>query len=261
MNGTLGRLRTPIGLAAALGLLAGLLSGCGLFHEEFAPTDPVGIYALAREHLEAERYEEAQAQFERVLESAPDNEVRLQALMSLADTFYKNGQYEEAQYHYRKFLQLYPLHPLAPRAQFQLAMCSFAQIRTPDRDQSSTREALRQFERFIQTYPDHPLVTEAAKRRDFCLQRLAEHDMIVARFYFQQGKYHATITRLKTLLEEYPRFNQRDEALYLLGQSYKQEESLEKARASFARLLADHPQSPYAKSAKKILARWQKRGS
>ena len=75
-----------------------------------------------------------------------------------------------------------------------------------------------------------------------------------------QGKYHSAITRLSSLLEQYPGFPGSDEALYLLGQSYGREESIEKAQAAFARLLNEHPKSRYASSAKRALAKWRKRG-
>lgn len=243
-----------------LGLVTLMASGCAFFQEEPTETNPLGLFSLGREQLEAERYEKAKEQFQRVLETTPDNELRLQALINLADTLYKNGEYTEARFQYRKFLELYPVHPLAPKAQFQLAMCSFAEIKTADRDQSVTLEAFRQFDRFLQAYPDHPFAPEAAQRRAFSLNRLAEHDLVVARFYYKQGKYHAAIHRLANLVDRYPDFPQKDEALHLLGNSYKQEESLEKAQAVFTRLVTEHPDSQYAGSAKKVLAKWQKRG-
>jgi outer membrane protein assembly factor BamD len=249
-----------LGIAVLFGLLIFAASGCGFFQEEILPNDPMGLMSLGREKMKAQRYGEAKKQFERVLESTPDNELRVQALMNLADTFFKNREYEEARFQYRKFLELYPVHSLAPRAQFQLAMCSFAEIKMPDRDQNSTIEALRQFQRFLTSYPDHPLVPEAEEKVQFSLNRLAEHDLEVSRFYYRQGKFHSVITRLRDLLEKYPDFSQNDEALYLLGQSYREEESLDKAQAVFARLVNEHPESQYAPSAKRALSKWQKKG-
>lgn len=237
-----------------------MASGCGYFHKEPTPTDPSALLSFGREKLAEKRFSKAKEQFERLLETTSDNELRLQALINLADTFYKNGEYEEARFQYRKFLELYPVNPLAPRAQFQLAMCSFAEIKTPDRDQAITLEAIRQFERFLQSYPDHPLASEAEQRHAFCINRLAEHDLEVADFYYKRGKYHSAINRLSALLDRYPDFTQNDKALYLLGQSYKQEESREKARAAFARLVNEHPDSGYASSAKRTLRKWRRKG-
>lgn len=250
----------PLEVAFSLCLVTIIASGCGFFYKEPTPTQPSELFSLGREKLAKKRFSKAKEQFERVLETASDNELRLQALINLADTLYKNGEYEEARFQYRKFLELYPVHPMAPKAQFQLAMCSFAEIKTPDRDQAITLEALRQFERFLQSYPDHPLASEANQRRAFSINRLAEHDLLVARFYYKLGKYHSAINRLSALLDSYPDFAQSDKALYLLGRSYKQEESLEKARAAFARLVNEHPDSGYASSAKRALRKWRKRG-
>lgn len=254
-------LPSALRVACVLGLVGIVASGCAFFQdEEIGPTHPQALLSIGREKMAAEKYSEAKEQFQRVLETTPDNELRLQALINLADTLYKNREYEEARFQYRKFLELFPLHSLAPKAQFQLAMSSFAEIKTADRDQTVTLEALRQFERFLQSYSDHPLVAEAKERRTLCIARLANHDLVVSRFYYKQGKYHSAITRLSSLLEQYPNFSGSDEALYLLGRSYKREESIEKAQAAFARLVDEHPNSRYASSAKKALARWSKRG-
>ncbi len=250
----------PLKVAFSLCLVTLMASGCGYFHKEPTPTDPSALLSFGREKLAEKRFSKAKEQFERLLETTSDNELRLQALINLADTFYKNGEYEEARFQYRKFLELYPVNPLAPRAQFQLAMCSFAEIKTPDRDQAITLEAIRQFERFLQSYPDHPLASEAEQRHAFCINRLAEHDLEVADFYYKRGKYHSAINRLSALLDRYPDFTQNDKALYLLGQSYKQEESREKARAAFARLVNEHPDSGYASSAKRTLRKWRRKG-
>lgn len=255
------RLMRPSRVACVLGLLAFTASGCAFFQgDEPGPTHPMALMSIGREKLAAKRYSEAKQQFQRVLETTPDNELRLEALINLADTLYKNREYEEARFQYRKFLELFPLHSLAPKAQFQLAMSSFAEIKTADRDQAVTLEALRQFDRFLQAYPDHPFAPEAKERRAFCTAQLANHDLVVSRFYYKQGKYHSAITRLSSLLEQYPAFPGSDEALYLLGQSYRREESIEKAQAAFARLVNEHPKSRYASSAKRALAKWRKRG-
>lgn len=257
MGNLIGRLtmrRAPAIVVLVVFVIASA-GGCGFFKEENLPTDPTGLMSLGREKLAEERYEQAKEQFQRVLETTPDNEMRVEALLNLANTFYKNREYDEARYQYRKFLELYPVHPKAPKAQFQLAMSSFAEIKTPDRDQQGTLEALRQFERFLHAYPDHPLVAEADERRLFCLNRLAEHDLIIGRFYYKQGRYHSAIHRLNSLLEANPGFPQTDEALYLLGQSYRKEESIEKAQAVFARLVNEHPDSRFASSAKRALSK------
>ena len=253
-------LSPPLKVAFSLCLVTLMAPGCGYFHKEPTPTDPSALLSFGREKLAEKRFSKAKEQFERLLDTTSDNELRLQALINLADTFYKNGEYEEARFQYRKFLELYPVNPLAPRAQFQLAMCSFAEIKTPDRDQAITLEAIRQFERFLQSYPDHPLASEAEQRHAFCINRLAEHDLEVADFYYKRGKYHSAINRLSALLDRYPDFTQNDKALYLLGQSYKQEESREKARAAFARLVNEHPDSGYASSAKRTLRKWRRKG-
>ena len=54
---------------------------------------------------------------------------------------------------FREFLQFYPTNPRADYAQYKLAMSHFRQMRAPERDQTETRDALREFAEFRNLLP------------------------------------------------------------------------------------------------------------
>jgi hypothetical protein len=61
---------------------------------------------------------------------------------------------------YREFLTFYPTSPRADYAQLKLGMTHYKQMRKPQRDQSETREAIREFETFVERYPNSALMPE-----------------------------------------------------------------------------------------------------
>jgi len=230
-----------------------LLTACGIFGgpTKLEPRSASEWYILGEKNLESKDYEEAQKAFARVLEEYTDNRLRIDALLQLADSYYANKQYIEASYQYKKFVELYPLHPAAAEAQFQVGMSNLVLMKSLDRDQSYTREAIKAFEQVINRYPDSPFVPTAKDGLEQARQRLAAHELYVGRFYFMQGGYGSAISRLTALEKSYPELEAREDVLYMLGESYFQEENFAKASQYYSALLSGFPRSRYTPTARK----------
>ena len=54
---------------------------------------------------------------------------------------------------FREFLNFYPTHERADYAQYKLGMAHFYQMRAAMRDQTETREAIRELQTFVDKYP------------------------------------------------------------------------------------------------------------
>ena len=65
---------------------------------------------------------------------------------------------------FREFLSFYPTNPRADYAQYKLGMAHFRQMRAPQRDQTETRDAIKEFETFVARYPNSTLMPEAKKQ-------------------------------------------------------------------------------------------------
>lgn len=248
----------PIPLCAlCLALLLPLLSGCSLLglggKQQLEPRNASEWYIMGEKNLESKDYKEAQTAFQKVLEEYTDNRLRIDALLQLADSYYANKQYIEASYQYKKFVELYPLHPVAPEAQFQVGMCNLFLMKSVDRDQTYTRDAVKAFERVITQYPDSRLIPMAKEGLEEARRRLAEHELYVGRFYFKSGYYESAISRLTNLWKEYPVNGRSAEILYMIGESAYHEESYGMATHYYKEILADYPTSSYTSRARKRL--------
>jgi outer membrane protein assembly factor BamD len=211
-------------------------------------------YELGQRELARGKHARAEEAFSRFLEQHPQDRRRPEALMGLADAMYADERYEEAKFQYRRFLELYPANPDAAKAQFHSAMCSFQRVKTIDRDQATTQEAVQEFQRLIQSYPRSPFVEEAQEKLVACRERLAAYELYVGRYYYRQDAYPAAISRFEGLLKVYPEVDFADEVLFLLGRSYEQSDNPQEAATVFDELVTRFPESRYAKQARARLA-------
>jgi outer membrane protein assembly factor BamD len=214
-------------------------------------------YDLGQRELARGKYEKAEQAFSKFLEQHPQDRRRPEALLGLADALYGDKRYEEAKFQYRRFLELYPTNPEAAKAQFNSAMCSFLRVKTIDRDQTTTQEAVQEFQRLIQAYPRSTYVDEAKEKLAESRERLARYELYVGRFYYGQGAYPATIGRLDGLMKVYSDVSFADEVLYLLGNAYARNDNPQEAAHVFDELVQRYPQSRYANRAKARLASLQ----
>src|SRR5688572_22505365 len=102
----------------------------------------------------------ARTYFSELLESYPQSPLRADAKLGVGDSFLgenNSASYVYAQNEYREFLAFYPTNPRADYAQMQLGMVHFNQMLNPQRDQSATREAIREFQTFVERHPKSPL--------------------------------------------------------------------------------------------------------
>jgi outer membrane protein assembly factor BamD len=196
------------------------------------------------------KYTRAEEAFSKFLEQHPQDRRRPEVLLGLADAMYADKRYEEAKFQYRRFLELYPANPEAAKAQFNSAMCSFQRLKTVDRDQTTTQEAVQEFQRLIQSYPRSPFVEEAKEKLAVCRERLAAYELYVGRYYYRQDAYPAAIGRFTGLLKVYPEVSFADEVLFLLGNAYTRSDNPQEAATAFDELVTRFPQSRYANQAR-----------
>ncbi len=167
-------------------------------------------------YLHRGTYHKAEEAFQRIRDRYPFSQYGLLAALKLADIHYYRGEYEEAITAYQEFEKLHPTNEALPYVVYQLGMCYFSQILSIDRDQTATMNAFSEFQRLLNTYPDSPYVLEAKARMKQCRERLAEHELYVARFYFRTKKYQPALQRLRQLINDYPETSAKDTALSLI---------------------------------------------
>lgn len=211
------------------------------------------LYERGTENLQKKRWLVAREYFRQLIDSYPQSPHRADAKLGLGDTFLGERSAESyvlAANEFREFLNFYPTHERAHYAQFQLAMTSFRQMRAAMRDQTETRDAIRELQTYVTRFPDRPLIGEARAKLREAKDRLADWDSGVAEHYFRIKWYPGVIGRLVPLLKNDPEYTRRDGVYYYLGESFLKIQRPAEALPYFDRLVTEFEQSEYLEKAK-----------
>ena len=219
-------------------LILAFLSACATTEPPF---DAAAVFNEAETEMRKENYEKARKGYQDIQEKSPDKSYDAALMLRIADTYFGEEKYEEALVEYQNFLNYHPVNKDAVYAQFQIAMCSFKQLTTTDRDPEPTRTALREFEKLLQKHPNSVYQETATKNLAICKDRLSEYELYVGRFYHKKKAYQSAVARLEKLLLEYPGSSAEKDALYYSGLSHLELGEKPQARAAFEMLLKKYP--------------------
>lgn len=214
------------------------------------------LFDRGKTALDAKKWLTAREFFKQVTETYTQSPVRPDAKLGIGDTYLGEGSAESlvlAIAEFQEFLSFYPTHPRADYAQYKLGLAHFRQMRAPQRDQTETREAIREFENFITRYPNSSFLPEVRNRLRESKDRLAEAEFEVGRFYYRIRWYPGAIDRLNTLLKDDPNFTSRDGVYFYLAESYVKVNRNAEALPLLEKLVSEYEQSEYLVDAKKRL--------
>ncbi len=243
----------------AIVLLAALVSACasGGGRRALPPgtTQPDQfLFERGNEMLERKKWLTAREFYKQVTETYTQSPVRPDAKLGIGDTYLGEGSSEAlvlAIAEFQEFLSFYPTHPRADYAQYKIGLGHFRQMRAAQRDQTETREAIREFQTFLVRYPNSALLPEVKQHLREAKDRLGEAEFEVGRFYWRIRWYPGAIDRLSTLLKDDPEYTGRDGAYFYLGESLMQVNRKAEALPIYEKLVTEFEQSEYLEQAKK----------
>lgn len=204
------------------------------------------LYERGLEEMKQQHWTEARQYFSQVVDNYPQSPVRPDAKLGVGDSYLGEHSTESlinAEQEYREFLTFYPTNPRADYAQYKLAMCHYEQMRAPERDQSETKNALKEFDVFFQRYPNSPLAAEVKQKWREARDRYSQASYLVGYQYYRQRWYPGAIDRFREVLRDDPGFTGRDRVYFYLADSLAKTDKKAEAIPYFERLLAEFPQS------------------
>jgi outer membrane protein assembly factor BamD len=212
------------------------------------------LFDKGNEALKNKKWLTAREYFKQVNETYTQSPTRPDAKLGIGDTYLGEGSAEAlvlAIAEFQEFLSFYPTHGRADYAQYKLAMAHFRQMRSPQRDQTETRETIKELQTFVSKYPNSSLMPEVRTKLREARDRLSESEFEVGRFYFRIHWYPGAVDRLKRLITADPEFSSRDGVYFYLGESLVKEGQKAEALPYYARLLEEFQQSEYLDEAKR----------
>jgi len=198
----------------------------------------------------------AREYFRQIVDNYPQSPLRPDAKLGVGDTYLGENTAESlvlAANEFREFITFYPTNPRADYAQYKLAMSHYNQMRRPERDQTETRESVKEFEVFFERYPNSALTPEVKVKWREARDRLSEASFRVGYFYFRSRWYPGAIDRFRSVLKEDPGYSGRDAVYYYLAESLARTDKKAEAIPLFQRLLEEFDQSEHLADARKRL--------
>lgn len=220
---------------------------------ELLSTPKEQLFEKGKALLEKKKYDVGRKYLSFVFETYPNDPLGRQSLLMVADSYFRQGgptAYAEARFRYRDYLNRYPGAPQRDYARYQFAVCYDKEHEKPDRDQTSTREAIEQYRVLQREYPNSGYTASSNSRIHALIDLLAEHEFTVGYFYMRKGSPGAALARFLLLEERYPEYGARDKLFFYSGQVLQRLGRKEEASRYYSRLLEEFPKSEFARKAK-----------
>lgn len=259
--------RTHVARAMIVGMLA-LVAGCAAKRDVVpagtAEADKF-LYEKGEAAFKERKWISAREYYRQIVDNYPQSQYRPDAKLAVGDTYIGESTTESlllAVNEFREFLTFYPTHARADYAQYRLAYAHTEQMLRPERDQSSTREALKELNVFVERYPNSQLMPEVQTLLRSAKDHLSEASYRVGFYYFRVKWYIGAIDRFREVLTTDPEYTNRDAVYFHLAESLMRlaeqggdadQAAAKKAEALpyYERLLKEFEQSEYLERSKK----------
>lgn len=216
-------------------LVLSTLSGCSYFSKKEvkadASWDAQRIYSEAKSALNLGDYDKAIKYYEQLEARFPFGAYAQQALLESAYASYKSDDPDTAIADLDRFMRVYPLNKNMDYAIYLHGLVNFTKNvgiieRYVPRDESqrdpgAARDALKDFTKLVNRYPQSKYSKDAAQRIVYLRNRLAQHEINVAKYYMRRGAYVAAANRAKYVVENYDRTPAIPDALVIMAKAYK----------------------------------------
>jgi outer membrane protein assembly factor BamD len=229
--------------------------------------DAKRTYLQGKEELEDKNCVEAEEYFKKVIKDFPYSRYAVLSKLRIADCKFITEEYIEAIALYREFIKLHPTHPEVDYAAFQIGVANYKLIpfewflapSAAERDQLSTKEALRTLKEFTKKYPKSKYVSQAKQLIKKCIYKLIEHEIYVAKFYMKQGRYNAARRRFQEAMKRYPNSRLEPRIMLLLARLQIKIGKLKAAIKVYQEVIKRFPNTHYSKEARLYLRHLTKR--
>ncbi len=215
------------------------------------------LFEQGQASLEARRWSNAREFFRQIVDNYPQSQYRPDAKLAVGDAYLGERTTESlilAVSEYREFLTFYPTNARADYAQYRLAVAFSHQMLAPERDQTATRDTIREIEVFLERYPNSRLVPEARTLLRDAQDRLSEASYRVGLYYFRARWYPGAIDRFRAVLTNDPQFTRRDAVYYHLAESLMRTERAAEALPYYERLVTEFEQSEHLEASRRRIS-------
>lgn len=211
---------------------------------------PDELYRAAYNSMEYGNFQRAEEQLKRILSRYPFTEFAVQAQLDLLYVFLQLNQPESLDEEAERFIRENPRHPRIDYVYYMQGVAwyvnttnlleNIADIDIAQRYIGDAETAFENFAQLVNRYPDSEYTPDARLRMIELKNRIARHEIIVAKFYMQRDAWVSAIQRAQRVLRDMQGTPAEIDALLVLERAYR-ELGLEELAESSRRVLAANP--------------------
>jgi outer membrane protein assembly factor BamD len=254
----IGKRLALVAVVAGIAAMSALAAGCSSGPKSpptGTPEPDKFLFERGTESLNAKKWLTAREYFRQLVDSYPQSRYRADAKLGVGDTYLGERSSESfvlAANEFREFLSFYPTHDRAHYAQYKLGMTYFYQMHAAERDQSETKDAIKELTTFVERYPTSNLIDEGKQHLREARDRLSDSEYRVGYFYFRTQKWWpGAIERFSGIIQSDPGYTRRDAVYYYLGESLLKVNRPAEALPYYDKLIAEFETSEFLDLAKK----------
>jgi len=215
--------------------LSFFLSSCAIFGDPTEIDETLGlndyeVLQKAESVQNAKDWPRAISIYESAEKRFPNSKYAPQFKLNLAYAYKEYYQEEEAIAMIEKFIRSYPNHPAMDYAYYLKGVTYFRDRNIfkeitlqdiSDRDVTKLEQSFHAFKKMTTLFPNSEYFDDATNRMTYLMNKIAERELHVARFYMRKEAYIAAINRAKYVLENYPESIHQEEALIIKVSAYR----------------------------------------
>lgn len=187
------------------------------------------LYYKGMKSYEEDFFTEAITNFEKVIETYPGTRMAAWSYLMLAESHFKQSEWEEAELNYRLFLSSKPDGHLTPYVLNRLISLNYDRNvtgivftdRDYERDMEPNHKIVQEYQKFYFLYPQNAYLPDVKDSLRKARMDLAEHEFMVGNFYLDQKAYFSAINRYLYLLKHFPEFPRTREVVTRLVEAYE----------------------------------------
>ena len=170
------------------------------------------LYQDGMDYFDRGRYARAISFFRELRDEYPFSKEAEAAELKIAEAYYLNEEYAEADETYKNYLTFQPTGRHTHFVKYRLGRVNLDQFTGIDRDLEKVKAAKRYFESVIKDHPDSEHVPDSRKKLTETRAHLAEREVYVGNFYLKEKKYRSARERFENVLRDYPDTSAADTA-------------------------------------------------
>lgn len=250
-------------IVAAVVTLAGagtVVGACGSSQVVGAPLDSSvrataattarQAYFLGMQELASGSFTPAIEIFNRVARSPRYVRHAALARLRIGDAYFFQDRYEEAIESYRTFIAQYQSDPNLPYARYRIAESYYKRLPSDwwiivppahEKDQSVTRQAVRELASFLKTFPTSRYSASAREMLEEARQMLLGHELYVADYYESRDGHRAAAWRLDFAIRTYPELATTEDIVWRMAENYDEAGETADAARAYAMYLTEFP--------------------